>query len=120
MYDVSPAAVSLNAGTLGFFINSPEVVYNWLQIIHLSNSFGDRLGRRFEYYTILACLAPAMLLTQLYYFLATAKYGSRLLPLNTQIILSSFVSLVWLLLVLLQLAIGIRHNSYREEIIHDM
>jgi hypothetical protein len=42
------------------------------------------------------------------------------LSLNTQIALSSFVSLIWLLLVLLQLVIGIRHNAYREEIIHDM
>ena len=121
MHVVLPAAALLTAGALGFCINSPDVVYNWLQSIHLSNLVGDRLGRRFEYYTALACLAPAVLLIQLYYFLATAKDGSSLLlPLNTQIALSSFVSLIWLLLVLLQLVIGIRHNSYREEIIHDM
>ena len=98
------------------------MVYNWLQCSHLSNFVGDYFGRRFEYYTVVACLAPAVLLTQLYYFLDTARDGnhSRLLSLNTHIVLSSFVSFVWLILVLLQLAIGIRHNTCREEVIHDM
>ena len=116
------AEVSHNAGASGFRIDSPHVVYNWLQCCHLSNLVGDNLCKRFEYYTIVAFVAPAVLLAQLYFFLdPSAASGGSLLPsLNTQLAFTFFVSFNWLMLVLLQLAVGIRHNSYREEILHDM
>jgi hypothetical protein len=112
---------SQRAGTLGLHFDTPEVVYNWLQCTHLCNKFGDRLGRRFENSAFIACFAPVVLLIQLYYFFRTIQDGGlKLLSINTQLALFSFVSVVWLALVLLQLLIGINHNQVRLEFIQDV
>jgi hypothetical protein len=46
--------------------------------------------------------------------------GPRLLSINTQLVLFSYVSVVWLVLLLVQLIIGIRHNQSRQIFIHDV
>ncbi len=118
---VLPKATSPQAGASGLHIGAPEDVYNWLHATELVNKFGDRLGIRFEYSAFVACFAPVVMLIQVYYFLRTIRFGGpRLLSINTQLALFSFVSVVWLLLMLLQLVIGITHNLRRQIFIRDV
>jgi hypothetical protein len=107
-------------GNLGILISAPDAIFNWLQCERILFQCSERLGRRFEYYTVVACLAPVVLLLQLYFFSQKAGTTSSLTSYNTQIVLSIYVSVIWLVLVLLQLLIGIIHKNHAERFNFDM
>ena len=83
--------------------------------VELISRFGDRLGRRFEHYSIISLLVPVVLLMQLMYSLFSSDVQIRYF--HIQLVLAIFVSVVWIVLVLSQLAVGIVHNTMRREFI---
>ena len=83
--------------------------------VELISRFGDRLGRRFEHYSIISLLVPVALLMQLMYSLFSS--GVQIRYFHIQLVLAIFVSVVWIALVLSQLAVGIVHNTMRREFI---
>jgi hypothetical protein len=107
--------VLLAAGTKGFHIASPAAIYNWMLCVELISRFGDRLGRRFEHYSIISLLVPVVMLMQLMYSLISSDVQIRYF--HIQFVLAIFVSVVWIALVLSQLAVGIVHNTMRREFI---
>ena len=110
-----PTSLALAAGASGFRLSSPAAVYNWLHCVELMTIFGERLGRRFEHYSIVSLAVPLILLAQLLYSLFSGDVQIRYF--HIQLCLAIFVSVVWIALVLCQLAVGIMHNQSRKEFI---